>query len=147
MTVSIRYDSMTQAIASAPSSVEAKPSTKWTLSDFHVGRRLGKGKFGHVYLVKERQTGAIMALKTLFKDQVQSHQIEEQLRREIEIQSHLEYDDHLFFFSRAHYDAFLAPRLHAETTKTNLSGLITTGIRICCDFLGGLTTKIGSICY
>ncbi|EDV21284.1 uncharacterized protein TRIADDRAFT_30577, partial [Trichoplax adhaerens] len=62
---------------------------RWTLDDFDIGRPLGKGKFGSVYLAREKQSKYIVALKVLFKSQLQKANVEHQLRREIEIQSHL----------------------------------------------------------
>jgi len=62
---------------------------KWKLSDFDIGKPLGKGKFGCVYLARERETKYICALKVLFKSQLSRAGVEHQLRREIEIQSHL----------------------------------------------------------
>lgn len=35
----------------------------WTLQDFEIGRPLGKGKFGSVYLAREKQSKFIVALK------------------------------------------------------------------------------------
>ncbi|KAH0787591.1 Aurora kinase A [Histomonas meleagridis] len=65
-------------------------STKrWTLDDFEIGRPLGTGKFGRVYLAREKRTHYIVALKVLYKSQIQQAGVEHQLRREIEIQSHL----------------------------------------------------------
>ena len=65
-------------------------STKsWTLDDFEIGRPLGTGKFGRVYLAREKRTHFIVALKVLYKKQIQQSKVEHQLRREIEIQSHL----------------------------------------------------------
>jgi aurora kinase A len=61
----------------------------WQLSDFDIGRPLGKGKFGNVYLARERSTKFIVALKVLFKSQLSKAAVEHQLRREIEIQAHL----------------------------------------------------------
>lgn len=61
----------------------------FTLSDFDIGRALGKGKFGNVYLAREKTSRFIIALKVLFKSQLQKANVEHQLRREIEIQSHL----------------------------------------------------------
>ena len=63
--------------------------SKWCLADFDIGRPLGKGKFGNVYLAREKGSKFIVALKVLFKSQLQKAQVEHQLRREIEIQSHL----------------------------------------------------------
>ena len=62
---------------------------KWTLQDFDIGRPLGRGKFGSVYLAREKKSKFVVALKVLFKSQLQQAQVEHQLRREIEIQSHL----------------------------------------------------------
>jgi serine/threonine protein kinase len=64
---------------------------RWSLDNFEIGRPLGKGKFGNVYLAREINTKYIVALKVLFKSQLQKCQMEHQLRREIEIQSHLQY--------------------------------------------------------
>lgn len=61
----------------------------WSLENFDIGRALGKGKFGSVYLARERQTKFILALKVLFKKQLEKAGVEHQLRREVEIQSHL----------------------------------------------------------
>jgi len=62
---------------------------KWKLSDFDIGKPLGRGKFGCVYLAREKTTKYICALKVLFKSQLAKAGVEYQLRREIEIQSHL----------------------------------------------------------
>ncbi|WOL08193.1 serine/threonine-protein kinase Aurora-2-like [Canna indica] len=62
---------------------------RWTLNDFDIGRPLGRANFGHVYLAKEKTSNQIVALKVLFKSQLKQSQVEHQLRREIEIQSHL----------------------------------------------------------
>ena len=67
-------------------------SKKWTLADFDIGRALGKGKFGNVYLAREKTSKFIVALKVLFKSQIQKANVEHQLKREIEIQSHLRYE-------------------------------------------------------
>lgn len=64
---------------------------KLSLDDFDIGRPLGKGKFGNVYLAKVKKVDAIVALKVLFKSQMEKESVEHQLRREIEIQSHLKW--------------------------------------------------------
>ncbi len=38
---------------------------RWSLDDFDIGRPLGKGKFGNVYLARERQSKFIVALKVV----------------------------------------------------------------------------------
>lgn len=62
---------------------------KWTLNDFDIGSALGKGKFGRVYLAREKNTKFIVALKTLFKSELSKNNVEKQVLREIEIQSYL----------------------------------------------------------
>merc|ERR1719471_2419619 len=71
---------------------------RWKLEDFDIGRPLGKGKFGNVYLAREKASKYIVALKVLFKSQLQKAQVEHQLRREIEIQSHLRHPNILRLF-------------------------------------------------
>ena len=60
-----------------------------TLDDFEVGRPLGNGKFGRVYLARTKRDKYIVALKVLRKSQLEKNGVEHQLRREIEIQTHL----------------------------------------------------------
>lgn len=42
---------------------EAKKGKHWSLADFEIGLPLGKGKFGSVYLAREKRTKYIVALK------------------------------------------------------------------------------------
>ncbi|GLJ16487.1 hypothetical protein SUGI_0281320 [Cryptomeria japonica] len=62
---------------------------RWTLNDFDIGKPLGKGKFGSVYLAREKKSMYVIAMKVLFKSQLEASQVEHQLQREVEIQSHL----------------------------------------------------------
>lgn len=62
---------------------------RWTLKDFEIGKPLGRGKFGDVYLARERQSKFVVAIKVIKKKQLLKAGVEHQLRREIEIQSHL----------------------------------------------------------
>ncbi len=87
-----------QKSSSSSSSSAAAGGTRWKLEDFDIGRPLGKGKFGNVYLAREKKSKYIVALKVLFKSQLQKAQVEHQLRREIEIQSHLRHPNILRLF-------------------------------------------------
>jgi len=78
-----------QELAQKPITVQPNKKQRWKLSDFDIGKPLGKGKFGIVYLAREKTTHYICALKVLFKSQLSKAGVEYQLRREIEIQSHL----------------------------------------------------------
>ena len=35
----------------------------WSINDFQLGRGLGKGKFGNVYLARQKSTHKVVALK------------------------------------------------------------------------------------
>ncbi|CAK4066384.1 unnamed protein product [Aphanomyces euteiches] len=61
----------------------------WKLTDFEIGRPLGRGKFGNVYLAREKKSKYVVALKVLQKSQLRKANIENQLRREIAIQAEL----------------------------------------------------------
>ncbi|XP_065346339.1 aurora kinase C-like [Cloeon dipterum] len=65
----------------------------WALEDFEIGRPLGRGKFGRVYLAREKSTKYPVALKMIFKNELVKHKMEQQLIREIEIQSHLKHEN------------------------------------------------------
>ncbi|XP_033754930.1 serine/threonine-protein kinase Aurora-2-like [Pecten maximus] len=102
---------LTAAVKPGTGRVQAKEKThmsseatrkKWTLEDFDIGRPLGKGKFGNVYLAREKSTKYVVALKVLFKSQLQKAGVEHQLRREIEIQSHLRHPNILRLFGYFH---------------------------------------------
>lgn len=73
-----------------------------TIQDFEIGRSLGKGRFGNVYLAREKQSKCVVALKILYKNQLIKHNLQQQIRREIEIQSHLVHKNILQLFGYFH---------------------------------------------
>ncbi|XP_043286257.1 aurora kinase C-like [Venturia canescens] len=75
---------------------------KWLLTDFDIGRPLGKGKFGNVYLAREKKSKYVVAMKVLFKTQIQQADVEHQVRREIEIQTHLRHPNILRMYGYFH---------------------------------------------
>lgn len=79
-----------------------KKQRTWTLADFDIGRPLGKGKFGNVYLAREKKSKYIVALKVLFKNMIHSLNNEHQVRREIEIQTHLRHPNILRMYGYFH---------------------------------------------
>ncbi|KAF1948828.1 serine/threonine-protein kinase-like protein [Byssothecium circinans] len=85
------------ALYGQPSSPKA-----WHLGMFEIGKPLGKGKFGRVYLAKERATGFVCALKVIHKDEIVQGKVEKQVRREIEIQSHLAHPNIVRLFGHFH---------------------------------------------
>lgn len=64
-------------------------SYQWSPHDFELGVALGKGKFGRVYIAREKQTHFMVAMKVMFKSELQKGRVERQVLREIEIQSRL----------------------------------------------------------
>lgn len=90
-----------QRLSNPPIYEQPQPK-KWHLGMFEIGKPLGKGKFGRVYLTKERSTGYICALKVLHKCELQKGKVEKQVRREIEIQSNLRHPNILRLFGHFH---------------------------------------------
>lgn len=86
---------------SQPSADAAAPK-KWHLGMFDIGKPLGKGKFGRVYLAREKATNFVCALKVLHKSEIQQGKVEGQVRREIEIQSNLAHPNILRLYGHFH---------------------------------------------
>lgn len=84
----------------AAKSTESKK--EWTVSDFDLGRPLGKGKFGNVYLAREKKSHYVVALKVLFKSQIIDSEIEHQVRREVEIHCRLRHPNILRMYGYFH---------------------------------------------
>lgn len=94
--------SKNQATGSTTSQSQGNKPKVWTLSHFDIGRGLGRGKFGNVYLAREKETKFVIALKVLFKKNIAEMGIEHQVRREIEIQSHLRHPNILRMYGYFH---------------------------------------------
>ncbi|XP_044745507.1 aurora kinase B-like [Coccinella septempunctata] len=82
----------------------SNPDYPWSLDDFEIGYRLGRGKFGRVFLAKEKKTGYIVAMKTILKKEVVKGHVETQVQREIEIQSRLKHPNILQMLCWFHDD-------------------------------------------
>ncbi|CAA6666666.1 unnamed protein product [Spirodela intermedia] len=78
-------------------SLKLTQKDEWSLADFEIGKLLGEGKFGKVYLARERESGYVVALKTIFKEKLDKYQYHNHLRREIEIQCSLEHPNTRIF--------------------------------------------------
>lgn len=60
------------------------------MNELEIGRPLGKGKFGRVYMARTKSAPQyIIALKCLYKAEIISNGVIKQARREIEIQQNL----------------------------------------------------------
>ncbi|XP_008354754.3 serine/threonine-protein kinase Aurora-3 [Malus sylvestris] len=76
----------------------------WSLRDFEIGKPLGKGKFGRVYVAREAKSKYVVALKVIFKEQIEKYKIQHQLRREMEIQTSLRHPNILRLYGWFHDD-------------------------------------------
>lgn len=74
----------------------------FSLNDFEVGNRLGRGKFGKVYLARKDPEQYVCALKVLWKAQLRKQNVEHQLRREIEIMANLRHPNILRLYGFFH---------------------------------------------
>ncbi|XP_026380279.1 serine/threonine-protein kinase Aurora-3-like [Papaver somniferum] len=70
----------------------------WGLKDFDIGKPLGKGKFGRVYMAREKKHQYVCALKVLYRCQVEKYNLLPQLKREMEIQSTLDHPNILSLY-------------------------------------------------
>ncbi|KAL8927512.1 MAG: hypothetical protein Q9208_002317 [Pyrenodesmia sp. 3 TL-2023] len=93
-------ESIAQRLSNPP--LHEPQPRKFHLGMFEIGKPLGKGKFGRVYLAKERSTGFVCALKVLHKSELQQGKVEKQVRREIEIHSNLRHPNILRFYGHFH---------------------------------------------
>ena len=80
-----------------------RPTREWRLNSFDMGRPLGKGKFGRVYMVRTKaEPKFILALKCLYKSELVEGEVEKQTRREIEIQKNLRHPNVLRLYGFFH---------------------------------------------
>ncbi|KAJ1358610.1 hypothetical protein KIN20_017082 [Parelaphostrongylus tenuis] len=71
------------------------------IDDFDIGRLLGRGAFGSVFIARSKEDKIVVALKAshfkfyaflvLFKKQIYKHNVEHQVNREIDIQYYLKW--------------------------------------------------------
>jgi len=76
----------------------ASKPTVFSLADFEIGRALGKGKFGNVYLARHKEQKKIIALKVIYKSEIMGKGLYAQLQREIEIHNHLRHNNIIRLF-------------------------------------------------
>lgn len=77
---------------------------KFKIEDFELGMKLGKGKFGNVYLAREKATNYIVALKILNKIEVQRLNGEKLIVREIKIHSFVDHPNIIKLYGFFHDD-------------------------------------------
>ncbi|KAK7260279.1 hypothetical protein RIF29_26199 [Crotalaria pallida] len=81
---------------------EVNRNRHWSPNDFEIGKPLGRGKFGRVYVARELKSKFVVALKVIFKEQLEKYRIQNQLRREMEIQKSLKHPNVLRLYGWFH---------------------------------------------
>lgn len=72
------------------SNVKLFDPNEWNIKRFQIGKPLSRGKFGHVLLVREKDSKYLFVLKMMFKSQLkQNPKYLKNFRREIEIHARL----------------------------------------------------------
>ncbi|CAD5232838.1 unnamed protein product [Bursaphelenchus xylophilus] len=93
----------------------------WRLDDFQLGRPLGKGAFGSVYLARDKYEEVPIAIKIIFKSKLKSREMEENLVREITNHTHLLHPNILrlynYFYDDRKVYIMLELALHGEVYK------------------------------
>lgn len=94
------------------------PMNRTSLSDFEIGKVLGKGKLGKVYCAKHKKSGFICAIKVMAKKDLVALKLKENFRREIEIQKGLVHPNisrlYGFFFDSKNVYLILEYAVHGE---------------------------------
>lgn len=54
---------------------------KFSIDDFEFGSKLGKGKYGDVYIARELKTNLIVGIKVLNKDKIRELRAQKQVRK------------------------------------------------------------------
>ncbi|KAI6203101.1 hypothetical protein M3Y94_00517500 [Aphelenchoides besseyi] len=75
--------------------------TQWCLDNFDLGKRLGHGRFGSVFVASENRSQFIVALKILHKSEIIAS-AHHQVQREIDIQFHLHHTNIVRLFGYFH---------------------------------------------
>lgn len=63
-------------------------TSPWSLADFDIGRKIGTGRFGKLYLAREKRSKCAVVLKCISKELILYHNLFHQLRREVELQAY-----------------------------------------------------------
>ena len=71
-------------------------SKTWDINDFDIGKPLGRGIVGHVYLAREKTSKYLLAIKVLYKKQLQEYEFD--VQAEIAIHSALHHPNIIRFY-------------------------------------------------
>ncbi|RNA42915.1 Aurora kinase, partial [Brachionus plicatilis] len=76
----------------------------WTLTDFCFGKPLGRGRFGRVYVAKEKRTEYqhLVAIKIMSKNYIKKNKTTENFKRECELHLSLKHPNIISFYGWFH---------------------------------------------
>jgi aurora kinase len=85
----LRLDSTSSTILRPSHNDNRASQHHWHINDFEQIQQLGRGKFGMVYLAREKNSRYVVAIKKMNKAELEKNSFGEQAKREIQIQSML----------------------------------------------------------
>lgn len=85
--------SLTQGTSQNTIPTKAFCPDDWSIEKFEIGRPLGKGRFGRVYLAREKSSKFICVLKTISKILIKDCNLIQLIAREVEINSQLNHEN------------------------------------------------------
>jgi hypothetical protein len=80
---------------------------KFKEEDFEFGKKLGKGKFGHVFLARDKKTNFLVAIKVMEKVAIVNMKSEKQVVREIKIHSYLNHENIIQLYGVFHDENYI----------------------------------------
>lgn len=75
---------------------------KIDINRFKIGKKLGRGRFGNVFMVEDLVTGFLLAIKIVNKAQLKQAKMEDQLLMEIKLQTFMDHPNILKLYSFFH---------------------------------------------
>lgn len=93
------FERLTAGGTSRHSTHTTPKGKKWSVRDFKIGKRLGRGKFGKVYVAMEKRSQFIVALKVISRKEVSAWKVEKQLVREVQVQRKLKHPNILSLYT------------------------------------------------
>ena len=118
---SLKVVSIKSPKAKTPTSRIISLNPSFSIEDFQIGKCLGKGRFGSVFLAKDKRSDALVALKVVKKKTIKDSKMANQIKNEIKIQSCLSHPNILrlygFFQDEEQFYLILEYAPHGELYK------------------------------
>ena len=75
----VQFRAHTSRFYAVMSGIISNSTFQWKIADFNLGKPLGKGRFGNVYVAKEKKTSYVVALKIMFKKDIRDAELQHQV--------------------------------------------------------------------